>query len=111
MNLRQLRERLTELDGVLELPLIRNEKPVDPRLPDSPRAFQLETAMGLAIALLDGAAAIRVPRSRFAPVKTTDDLLAVRSDANVRAVIHRGRRRDPVSTHRARGTRTPRPLP
>jgi UTP--glucose-1-phosphate uridylyltransferase len=83
LNLRQLRERLTELDGVLELPLIRNEKPVDPRLPDSPRAFQLETAMGSAIALLDGAAAIRVPRSRFAPVKTTDDLLAVRSDANV----------------------------
>ena len=31
--------------------------------------------------MFDGAEAIRVPRSRFAPVKKTDDLLAVRSDA------------------------------
>ena len=37
--------------------------------------------MGSAIAVFSGAQAIRVPRSRFAPVKTTDDLLAVRSDA------------------------------
>ena len=83
LDLRAIREALDERDGVLELPLIRNEKPVDPRAPDSPRVFQLETAMGSAIALLPRAAAVRVPRSRFAPVKTTDDLLAVRSDANV----------------------------
>jgi UTP--glucose-1-phosphate uridylyltransferase len=37
--------------------------------------------MGSAIAVFKGAQAIRVPRSRFAPVKTTNDLLAVRSDA------------------------------
>jgi UDP-N-acetylglucosamine pyrophosphorylase len=44
---------------------------------------QLETAMGSAIECFAGAAAIDVPRSRFAPVKTTDDLLALRSDAYV----------------------------
>jgi UDP-N-acetylglucosamine pyrophosphorylase len=37
--------------------------------------------MGSAISVFDGAQAIRVPRSRFAPVKRTDDLLAIRSDA------------------------------
>ncbi|MGI9658994.1 MAG: UTP--glucose-1-phosphate uridylyltransferase, partial [Gaiellaceae bacterium] len=83
LHLRALRDALEQQGGVLDLPLIRNEKLVDPRTPDSPRVFQLETAMGSAIAVLRGAAALRVPRSRFAPVKTTDDLLAVRSDANV----------------------------
>ena len=82
LDLAALRDTLAARDGVLELPLIRNEKPVDPRQPESPRVFQLETAMGSAISVLPGAAAIRVPRSRFAPVKTTNDLLAVRSDAN-----------------------------
>ena len=37
--------------------------------------------MGAAIGAIDGAQAIVVPRIRFAPVKTTDDLLVVRSDA------------------------------
>jgi UTP--glucose-1-phosphate uridylyltransferase len=36
--------------------------------------------MGAAIGVFDGARAICVPRSRFAPVKTTDDLLVLRSD-------------------------------
>ena len=83
IDLRALRRALLERDGVLDLPLIRNEKPVDPRSADSLRVIQLESAIGSAIGLLEGAAAVRVPRSRFAPVKTTDDLLAVRSDANV----------------------------
>ena len=39
--------------------------------------------MGAAIDVFDGARALRVPRARFAPVKTTDDLLALRSDAYV----------------------------
>ena len=66
---------------MLPLPLIRNEKPVDPEDPASPRVIQLETAMGAAIALFEGAQAVRVPDERFAPVKTTADLLRVRSDA------------------------------
>ena len=37
--------------------------------------------MGAAIECFDGALAIEVPRSRFAPVKTTADLFALRSDA------------------------------
>ena len=72
---------LAEGDGVLPLPLIRNEKTVDPRDKTSPKVYQLETAMGAAIECFEGAGAIEVPRSRFAPVKTTSDLLAVRSDA------------------------------
>ncbi len=39
--------------------------------------------MGAAIASFEGAGALRVPRTRFAPVKTCDDLLGVRSDAYV----------------------------
>lgn len=74
---------LHRFDGKLPLPLIRNEKNVDPRNPASPRVYQLETAMGAAIALFEGAQAVRVPRNRFAPVKTTDDLLALWSDAYV----------------------------
>ena len=37
--------------------------------------------MGAAIECFADAGAIDVPRTRFAPVKTTADLLAVRSDA------------------------------
>ena len=63
------------------LPLIVNRKTVDPRDPASTPVIQLESAMGAAIGSIPGARAILVPRSRFAPVKTTDDLLVVRSDA------------------------------
>jgi UTP--glucose-1-phosphate uridylyltransferase len=66
---------------VLELPLIVNRKTVDPADADSPEVVQLETAMGAAIAVFDGARALRVGRHRFAPVKTTNDLLGLRSDA------------------------------
>jgi UTP--glucose-1-phosphate uridylyltransferase len=40
----------------------------------------METAMGAAIEVFDGAQLIEVPRSRFIPVKTTNDLLVLRSD-------------------------------
>jgi UTP--glucose-1-phosphate uridylyltransferase len=63
------------------LPLILNRKTVDPRDPASTPVIQLESAMGAAIGSIPGARAIHVPRCRFAPVKTTDDLLVVRSDA------------------------------
>ncbi len=67
--------------GFLDLPMIRNEKPVDPTQPDSPRIYQLESAMGAAITHFPKSAAIRVPRSRFRPVKKTSDLLGLWSDA------------------------------
>ncbi len=63
--------------------MIRNSKTLDPRDPSSPKVYQLETAMGAAIASFEGSGALRVPRTRFAPVKTCDDLLGVRSDAFV----------------------------
>lgn len=80
-DLENLRRVLTERHGVLGLPLIRNEKTVDPADPTSPRVLQIETAMGAAIEVFEGARAIEVPRRRFLPVKTTDDLLLLRSDA------------------------------
>jgi UDP-N-acetylglucosamine pyrophosphorylase len=76
-----LKRQLEENGGALPLPMIRNAKTVDPRDKGSAHVVQLETAMGAAIECFEGAAAIEVPRSRFAPVKTTSDLVALRSDA------------------------------
>jgi UTP--glucose-1-phosphate uridylyltransferase len=81
IRLDALRAELDRGNGLLPLPLIRNEKTVDPRDKSTPKVLQLETAMGAAIECFDGAGAIEVPRSRFSPVKTTSDLLGVRSDA------------------------------
>lgn len=81
VNLRALDQAMRERDGVLGLPMIRNKKTVDPGDKSSPEVFQIETAMGAAIEVFEGARALVVPRTRFAPVKTTDDLLALRSDA------------------------------
>lgn len=83
LHLPAVQRLLEERQGLLQLPLIRNEKPVDPTDPTSPRVYQLETAMGQAIALFRGAQALVVDRSRFLPVKSTNDLLAIASDAYV----------------------------
>ncbi|MEN3281280.1 MAG: UTP--glucose-phosphate uridylyltransferase [Solirubrobacteraceae bacterium] len=83
VDLEALRDTLRERDGVLGLPIIVNRKTVDPTDSSSPEVVQLETAMGAAIGVFDGARALHVPRRRFAPVKTTNDLLALRSDAYV----------------------------
>ncbi|MCB0197913.1 MAG: UTP--glucose-1-phosphate uridylyltransferase, partial [Anaerolineae bacterium] len=83
LNLPALKEVLTANDNILGLPMIRNSKTVDPRDSSSTPVYQLETAMGSAIGVFEGAGAVRVPRIRFAPVKATSDLLAVRSDAYI----------------------------
>jgi UTP--glucose-1-phosphate uridylyltransferase len=80
IDLRALADLLEQRDGVLELPLIVNRKTVDPRDPQTPEVIQLESAMGAAIASFPGASLLCVPRTRFVPVKTTDDLLVLRSD-------------------------------
>ncbi|MDQ6745614.1 MAG: UTP--glucose-1-phosphate uridylyltransferase [Actinomycetota bacterium] len=80
LDLRVLARTLEEHEGVLELPLIVNRKTVDPRDSDSPPVVQMETAMGAAIGSFAGAQLLCVPRTRFVPVKTTDDLLVLRSD-------------------------------
>jgi UTP--glucose-1-phosphate uridylyltransferase len=78
-DLTALAERLAD-DRGLELPVILNRKTIDPRDPGSPAVLQLESAMGAAIGSFPGARLLCVPRSRFVPVKTTDDLLLLRSD-------------------------------
>lgn len=80
-DLAALRERLLAHDGALGLPLIRNAKTVDPTDPASTPVIQIETAMGTAVEVFDGAQAIVVGRDRFRPVKTTNQLLVLRSDA------------------------------
>lgn len=81
MRVSDLRAALNVNDGALPLPLIKNTKTVDPRDASSPAVLQLETAMGAAIECFAESGAVLVPRARFAPVKTTGDLLALRSDA------------------------------
>ncbi|WP_114560959.1 UTP--glucose-1-phosphate uridylyltransferase [Desertihabitans aurantiacus] len=79
-DLEQLAATLAERESVLGLPLIRNTKNVDPADSSSPEVIQVETAMGAAIEVFPGATAIVVGRERFLPVKTTNDLLLIRSD-------------------------------
>ena len=81
IDLRALRSILDERDGVLGLPMIVNAKTVDPADKSSTPVIQLESAMGAAIDVFEGARAVCVPRTRLAPVKTTNDLLVLRSDA------------------------------
>ncbi len=80
INLKSLKTIMEENKNILGLPMIVNKKTVDPKDHKSENVFQLETAMGSAISVFKGASALTVPRERFAPVKTTNDLLAVRSD-------------------------------
>jgi len=101
LHLPSLAQLLTAHHGFLPLPTIVNRKTLDPRDPLSPPVFQLETAMGTAISLFPRAAAIRVPRRRFSPVKNTNDLLAIRSDAyelteDSRVILHPDRATPPV---------------
>ena len=85
VNLRFLKALIEEQEAIY-LPMILNPKTLDPRDESSPAVFQVETAMGAAISLFEGATAVNVPRSRFFPVKTCSDLLAVRSDLFIDSV-------------------------
>jgi UTP--glucose-1-phosphate uridylyltransferase len=79
-DLRAMAEALDARHGILGLPLIRNVKNVDPSDSSTPEVIQIETAMGAAIEVFEGARTIEVGRDRFVPVKTTNDLLVLRSD-------------------------------
>jgi UTP--glucose-1-phosphate uridylyltransferase len=79
-DLRAMVEALDARHGILGLPLIRNVKTVDPADSSTPEVIQIETAMGAAIEVFEGARTIEVGRDRFVPVKTTNDLLVLRSD-------------------------------
>jgi UTP--glucose-1-phosphate uridylyltransferase len=80
IDLDQLADMMARHDGVLGLPIIVNRKTLDPADSDSPKVIQLETGMGTAIETFEGSQAVIVDRSRFKPVKTTNDLLVLRSD-------------------------------
>ena len=79
-DLRAMKEALDLRDGILGLPLIRNVKTVDPGDPSTPEVIQVETAMGSAVEIFADSRLIEVDRDRFVPVKTTNDLLVLRSD-------------------------------
>jgi UTP--glucose-1-phosphate uridylyltransferase len=79
-DLRAMQAELGRRSGILGLPLIRNVKHVDPSDSSTPEVIQIETAMGAAIEIFEGARTIEVGRDRFIPVKTTNDLLVLRSD-------------------------------
>jgi len=79
-DVQAMKEALDVREGILGLPMIRNEKTVDPADKSTPKVIQVETAMGAAIEVFEGAQLIEVGRDRFVPVKTTNDLLVLRSD-------------------------------
>ena len=80
VDLDVLAARLAERDGVLGLPIIVNRKTVDPTRSDSTPVIQVESAMGAAVEVFEGSRALAVDRSRFRPVKTTNELFLLRSD-------------------------------
>jgi UTP--glucose-1-phosphate uridylyltransferase len=80
LSLPAVRDIMASVGNVLKLPMICNVKTIDPRDNTSTEVYQLETAMASAIELFEGAEAVRVPRIRFSPVKTSEDLLRIRSD-------------------------------
>jgi len=101
VNLLALKDLLRAHQNVIHLSMIRNPKTVDPRDDSSPPVYQLETAMGSAVSIFDGATAIHVPRTRFAPVKKCHDLLGLWSDCYVLTddyfvIQNPGRRAGPI---------------
>jgi len=81
IRLDRLKQHLDENSGIVNLPLIQNKKTLDPRDPTTPEVIQMETAMGSAIANFKDSIAIRIPKSRFVPIKTTNELLGLWSNA------------------------------
>merc|ERR1719326_2169940 len=83
LRLSALQKLIDDSGGMIKLPVILNGKTVDPKDDASTPVWQLETAMGAAIECFQGAVAVEVPRTRFAPVKKCSDLFLLRSDAYV----------------------------
>ena len=85
------RHAATRATACSALPMIVNRKTVDPaRQVQRPRSSSSRRRWARRSASSTGARALRVPRTRFAPVKTTNDLLVLRSDAYE---LHDGRAR------------------
>ncbi|MCF7901585.1 UTP--glucose-1-phosphate uridylyltransferase [Candidatus Woesearchaeota archaeon] len=80
INLKSVKKILEENNNCLNLPLIRNEKNINPQNLKSEKVFQLETGIGCAIELFPNSEALVISKERFAPVKKCSDLLALWSD-------------------------------
>lgn len=78
VDLNILNKKLEDNDNFLELTPIMNHKSVHGK-----KVIQLESAMGAAINIFEGALAVAVDRKRFVPVKKTNEFLAVLSDSYV----------------------------
>jgi len=81
IRLDRLRSLMRSGGNHLELPLIVNKKNLNPSDKNSPEVIQIEVAMGAAIQCFEDSSVVEVPRSRFSPVKSCEDLFALRSDA------------------------------
>lgn len=101
VNLEFLKDLIAR-HAIVDLAMIVNPKTVDPRDERSPAVYQIETAMGSGISLFEGASAVNVPRARFLPVKTCNDLLAVRSDCFVYSELE-GLKLNPARAAAGRG--------
>ncbi|KAF3982553.1 MAG: UTP--glucose-1-phosphate uridylyltransferase [Methylococcales symbiont of Hymedesmia sp. n. MRB-2018] len=83
IRLDRLKQLLDENNGIIDLPFIQNIKNLDPGDAFSPKVIQMETAMGAAISKFKDSIALRVPKSRFIPIKTSNELLGLWSNAFV----------------------------
>jgi len=83
INLSKLKIEMQRNENNLHLPMIRNEKTIDVKDKNSTPVYQLETAMGSIVSVNKDAQLIKVPNDRFCPVKMTNELLSVRSDAYI----------------------------
>ena len=83
IRLDRLKALMDENKGIVDLPLIQNNKTVDPRDANSPEVIQMETAMGAAISNFKDSIALRIPKARFTPIKTSNELLGLWSNAFV----------------------------
>ncbi len=81
IRLDRLKELVDSNNGIVNLPLIQNNKTLDPRDASSPKVIQMETAMGAAISNFNDSIALRIPKTRFTPIKTTNELLGLWSNA------------------------------
>lgn len=80
IDLEALKKLLSGRNGIPELPMICNQKRIDPSIPDAPFVYQLESAMGSALSVFDKTSVLSVPRSRFIPIKNCEDLMLLQSD-------------------------------
>lgn len=78
INLKAIK-RVVE-DNELSMEIIPNNKSISLKPGSDIEVLQLETAVGAAIRHFNNAHGVNVPRRRFLPVKTSSDLLLVKSD-------------------------------